>query len=554
MAKQGARGNVPNPLQSASYMARVSKEKVKFHEKQLQTFLSDIERSFKDGILTDVQFVTSAPDSTSNNPSCVVECHAALLKKRIPPLWERCESCGCSKQEGTLSIKIEDIGTDVKDIQDLVKSVYSCSSDLLLDKWKRISPTDSKEEEKEKSSSSTMEEVENGVATVTVSEPVRPKEAKGQRTLHAEFANEIHGMLREGEDHDVQLELDDEQCIPAHRFVLASRSRFFEAMLTGSWRESSANTIRFPGISHESLMVILDHLYGSCAALPVSCNIIELAQHADMWELPSLRDSIVFHLQQEYCHFFHKPCKSCLATVPDCLVFSHEHNYAALKESCLRWIHKYLSRSWCQRAFATLPQDVLELCCSYSADQLTLATSITMLTDVDKLCSSLPTVKWADYMRPFCERLFTDTMLFTAQNFTHPMVQRNFRSLLEGLGWSESLVKSLLEEVINQLNYETASTVLILALQLDDARKYGGWNSEASTAISEFYNQCHRFIARNLGKVQYTSTWSNVPAAVQQNLKDAAVFVDDRGPNRAKPVLSSSLKNKTSKEFEASSN
>lgn len=32
----------------------------------------------------------------------------------------------------------------------------------------------------------------------------------------------------------------------------------------------------------------------------------ELAQHADMWELPSLRDSIVFHLQQEYCHFFHK--------------------------------------------------------------------------------------------------------------------------------------------------------------------------------------------------------------------------------------------------------
>lgn len=60
-------------------------------------------------------------------------------------------------------------------------------------------------------------QVENGVATVTVSEPVRPKEAKGQRTLHAEFANEIHGMLREGEDHDVQLELDDEQCIPAHR-------------------------------------------------------------------------------------------------------------------------------------------------------------------------------------------------------------------------------------------------------------------------------------------------------------------------------------------------
>lgn len=39
------------------------------------------------------------------------------------------------------------------------RSVYSCSSDLLLDKWKRISPTDSKEEEKETISSSTMEEV-----------------------------------------------------------------------------------------------------------------------------------------------------------------------------------------------------------------------------------------------------------------------------------------------------------------------------------------------------------------------------------------------------------
>lgn len=44
-------------------------------------------------------------------------------------------------------------------------------------------------------------------------------------------------------------------------------------------------------------------------------------------------------------------------------------------------------------------------------------------------------------------------------------------------------MKSLLEEVINQLNYETASTVLILALQLDDARKYGGWNSVSTSTV-----------------------------------------------------------------------
>lgn len=49
---------------------------------KLKLFLSPFNRSFTDSILTDVQFSAKSVDGTD---SCLVECHAALLKRKIPP-------------------------------------------------------------------------------------------------------------------------------------------------------------------------------------------------------------------------------------------------------------------------------------------------------------------------------------------------------------------------------------------------------------------------------------------------------------------------------------
>ncbi|KAJ8029956.1 BTB/POZ domain-containing protein 8 [Holothuria leucospilota] len=549
MAKQvsSGRGLASNPLQSASYISKVSKEKLKVDTKLLEQFSNDIHRALKEEILVDVHFTPSSDPSTT-----IIKCHSALLKRRLPSLWEKCSSC-CTFQEGSENrISAKNLAMEVNGISDIIQSVYTCSSNLLEEKWNSIrNKTEAVTEdttESERTECSSLQDVENGVSKVSFEEKTchrKVEEDPNPLRIQEDLARCISDMRLNGEDADIVLELDNKESFPAHRFVLSCRSRFFEAMFTGSWRESSANRICLPGISQQSLTVILDHIYGGTAGLPESCNLRELAQHADMWEIPSLKDCIIFHLKHEYCHLFHKPCTGCSSGVLDSLIFSCDHNYSFMKESCLRWIHRYMARCWSQKSFSTLPEDIIDLCYTYSVDQLSLDSCIAILTDVEKLINNLPSVKWAEYVRPVCQRLFDDTMHFTAQNFTHPAVQRHFRSLLEGLRWNEPLVKSLFNKIIEQLNPETAPNVLMLALQLEEAQKYDGMNVEASNAINEFSARCHSYIARNLGKVQYSVTWCNVPAAVQQKLKKDAVFVDDRGPVKTRPVLSSSLRKDT---------
>lgn len=57
-----------------------------------------------------------------------------------------------------------------------------------------------------------------------------------------------------------------------------------------------------PGVMEQTLL----YLYGGVTDLIDSCTLSELIMVADMYGLDGLRDVVLYNLQRDYCHFFHK--------------------------------------------------------------------------------------------------------------------------------------------------------------------------------------------------------------------------------------------------------
>ena len=77
----------------------------------------------------------------------------------------------------------------------------------------------------------------------------------------------VHGMdkvvetfFNNSELSDVEIITEDNKHIPAHKFVLASRSSVFKAMLYGNLKESNTNKVTLK-YSSKAVMAMLEHVY-----------------------------------------------------------------------------------------------------------------------------------------------------------------------------------------------------------------------------------------------------------------------------------------------------
>lgn len=97
------------------------------------------------------------------------------------------------------------------------------------------------------------------------------------------------------------------------------------------------------GFGFASVHFALCHLYSGAVAIPKNdINLGELALLADLLTLDTLRQTVLFELRMNYCHFFHKPCPECSLGVLDCLVLSSQCNLDDLRDRCLSWAGKVI--------------------------------------------------------------------------------------------------------------------------------------------------------------------------------------------------------------------
>jgi hypothetical protein len=76
----------------------------------------------------------------------------------------------------------------------------------------------------------------------------------------------LHSFMKEEKYVDIRLRLDDGTEFSCHRCILASKSSYFDCLLSGGMRESKADVVPVIGISPRIMAATLDFIYtGSCS-------------------------------------------------------------------------------------------------------------------------------------------------------------------------------------------------------------------------------------------------------------------------------------------------
>ena len=145
---------------------------------------------------------------------------------------------------------------------------------------------------------------------------------------------------------DLSIRLDDGSSFPAHKVILAARSDYFKALLTGGMRETGQSEIPIGDLSKEVLQLLMVYLYSGT----VECDgdhIIPLFVAADRFTLHDLRAFAV----QEF--------KRCL-TIDNVLgLLLAVQEVPLLLDACKLFVLGHYKEVALLPAFETLPQHLL---------------------------------------------------------------------------------------------------------------------------------------------------------------------------------------------------
>ncbi|KAI3961916.1 hypothetical protein MKW98_022121 [Papaver atlanticum] len=104
--------------------------------------------------------------------------------------------------------------------------------------------------------------------------------------------------FREGSYSDIQVKPGNGPSIPAHRFLLATRSEFFKTMLASDVCKSAPiDSISLPEFNHEELETFMEFLYcGKLAKEKLDVHFQSLAFAADKYVIPHLQTYCEQHM------------------------------------------------------------------------------------------------------------------------------------------------------------------------------------------------------------------------------------------------------------------
>ncbi|XP_076351963.1 uncharacterized protein LOC143247568 [Tachypleus tridentatus] len=368
----------------------------------------------------------------------------------------------------------------------------------------------------------------------------------------SKLGEDLLRMFLEEINSDVVIRVGDKD-IRAHKCILVTRSKYFEAILKGDRRESADDVITLKGYSYSAVHFVLCHIYSGAINFPKNVNIVELAQLSDMLALDSLKEVVVFNLKMNYCHFFHKPCNHCIVGVAECLPLTATCGLQELQNKAIHWIGKYFVRIWTQKAFASLPNEFLEKCYKSALQNLSVETTVEMLLSCDRLMTSLPPFKWTEPVFGLVTRLIEDSIRFTALNFDKVLTSDGFLALGKGRSWNVTAVEDNISAAVGKLSPNVACSTyvqlghLLLVAESQNSQGLGDWTQNFIKHLHHLQRLCERFLIQHANLVVHCSNWNLLPPESQKKIKDSAVIVIEFEKPTAPPPQLSSLLQKSKK-------
>lgn len=135
-------------------------------------------------------------------------------------------------------------------------------------------------------------------------------------------------------------------------------------------------------------------LYGGLTCIPEDVDCFELVSISDHLQLDSLLQVVFLHLRTFRCHFFHRPCGSCVSAIFDALPkFQETPALGPLFEESMAWQAKHFARIWKGRLFLHLSEHWQKACFDALLHEINESTVIDVLLGCERLQVALPRIK-----------------------------------------------------------------------------------------------------------------------------------------------------------------
>ncbi|KAL4218660.1 hypothetical protein ACF0H5_021249 [Mactra antiquata] len=353
---------------------------------------------------------------------------------------------------------------------------------------------------------------------------------------------------------DFTIKVENQEFL-THRCILSCRSTYFEAMLSGPWRESDDNCITLEGFSPSVIKQTLLYLYGGVIDIEPYCSLGGLVTMADMYGMEGLKEIIALHLNIEYCHFFHRPCPNCISGVPEALALTLMYNMDSMKEKCFKWISKNFGKVWPTKTFMSLPVEVLELSVSGAINDLSIFSVLDTLVECQRLNVKTPHLKWTEPLFDMITLLSDAAIEFASKNFIGLISGKTFRKIdKEGLAFNQEPLEEIFGMIIQALSPERSIEAYLSfhkwkkTVEIREQEEISDYSKEFTDFVKVLFKKCKEQLCMYIHQAAYTTEWDLLSKDMQDDImKDANyVCLDSNKARMIKPKLSSMQPKKVS--------
>uniref|UniRef100_A0A914YFZ7 BTB domain-containing protein n=1 Tax=Panagrolaimus superbus TaxID=310955 RepID=A0A914YFZ7_9BILA len=245
----------------------------------------------------------------------------------------------------------------------------------------------------------------------------------------------------------------------AHKCILWATCPTFRKIL------KSSTKIELRGFSRNAIDFLLSFLYGGLTNIPEEVEVWEVIALATHLNLEELAQVAALHLKAHKCHFFHRPCATCVSAVFDALPqFRTIKCLNGLYDEAMSWQARHFSRIWKGRVFLHLDEQWQHGCRDALINEIDEELLIDTLLGCEKLQASLSRTKsqqLAESVLSLVNDVIEYCTEFLISSFDLILGSTAFKNHGKGLALNLALLEDLFPPLIHSLSADTAIRAFI---------------------------------------------------------------------------------------------